>query len=139
MKANIWVRRNEMKAHRLMALLCAGILVLSPAGGQLAYAAETQEAQENAAPEIARHAPTTNAPMILGSLISNTIVVIVGFTSNCGKIGHNIVLTTSIGLIGYLPSRNEAKNKTIGKKIKSRILIISFVSLSMHITIDLIP
>ena len=35
-----------------MALLCAGILALSPAGGQLAYAAETQEAQENAAPEI---------------------------------------------------------------------------------------
>ena len=32
-----------MKAHRLMALLCAGILVLSPAGGQLAYAAEAQE------------------------------------------------------------------------------------------------
>ena len=41
-----------MKAHRLMALLCAGILALSPAGGQFAYAAETQEAQENAAPEI---------------------------------------------------------------------------------------
>ena len=93
----------------------------------------------NAAPEIARHAPTTMAPMILGSLISYTIVVMVGLTSNCGKIGHNIVLTTSIGLIGYLPSRNDAKNKTIGKKIKSMILIISFVSLSMPIPIDLIP
>jgi hypothetical protein len=57
--------------------------------------------------------------------------VIVGFTSNCGNIGHNIVLTTSTGLIGYLPRRNDAKNKTIGKKIKSMILIISFVSLSM--------
>jgi hypothetical protein len=85
----------------------------------------------NAAPEIARHAPTTIAPMILGSLISNTIVVTVEFTSNCGKIGHIIVFTTSTGLIGYLPSRNEAKNKIIGKKIRSTMLIISFDSRSI--------
>ena len=32
-----------------MALLCAGILALSPAGGHLAYASETQEAQETSA------------------------------------------------------------------------------------------
>jgi hypothetical protein len=85
----------------------------------------------NAAPEMARHAPTTIAPMILGSLISNTIVVIVEETSSCGKIGDSKVLITSIGLIGYLPIKNEAKNKIIGKKIKSMILIISFVSLSI--------
>ena len=35
-----------------MALLCAGILVLSPAGGQLTYAAEAQEAQETSASEV---------------------------------------------------------------------------------------
>ena len=86
-----------------------------------------------AAPEIARHAPTTIAPMILGSLISKTIVVNVELTSSCGKIGDNIVYTTSTGLIGYLPMRNDAKNKIIGKKIKSMILIISFVSLSIFI------
>ena len=41
-----------MRAHRIMALLCAGILALSPAGGHLAYASETQGAQEtSAAPE----------------------------------------------------------------------------------------
>ena len=85
----------------------------------------------NAAPETARHAPTTMAPMILGSLISNTIVVTVEFTSSCGNIGHRIVLITSIGLIGYLPIMNDAKNKIIGKKIKSIILIISFDSLSI--------
>ncbi|MDO5815401.1 MAG: hypothetical protein Q4Q18_07165, partial [Methanobrevibacter sp.] len=66
--------------------------------------------------------------MILGSLISKTIVVNVEFTSNCGKIGDKIVYITSTGLIGYLPIKNEAKNKIIGKKIKSTILIISFVS-----------
>ena len=38
-----------MRAHRIMALLCAGILALSPAGGHLAYASETQEAQETSA------------------------------------------------------------------------------------------
>ena len=86
-----------------------------------------------AAPEIARHAPTTIAPMILGSLISKTIVVIVWDTSNCGNMGHNIVLTTFIGLIAYLPSKNDVKNKIIGKKIKSMILIISFDSLSINI------
>jgi hypothetical protein len=85
----------------------------------------------NAAPEIARHAPTTIAPMILGSLISNTMVVMVELTSSCGNIGDKIVLTTSIGLIGYLPSRNEAKNKIIGKKIRSTMLIISFDSRSI--------
>ena len=85
----------------------------------------------NAAPEIARHAPTTIAPMILGSLISKTIVVTVGETSSCGNIGDTMVLMTSIGLIGYLPIRNEAKNMIIGRKIKSTMLIISFVSLSI--------
>ena len=83
------------------------------------------------APEIARHAPTTIAPIILGSLISKTIVVIVEFTSSCGNIGDKIVFITSIGLTGYLPIKNEAKNKIIGKKIKSMILIISFDSLSI--------
>ena len=86
-----------------------------------------------AAPEIARHAPTTIAPMILGSLISKTIVVMVELTSNCGNAGDNMVYITSTGLIGYLPIKNEAKNKIIGKKIKSMILIISFVSLSIFI------
>ena len=86
----------------------------------------------NAAPEIARHAPTTIAPIILGSLISKTIVVNVELTSSCGNIGDNMVYITSTGLIGYLPIKNEAKNKIIGKKIKSMMLIISFVSLSIY-------
>ena len=84
-----------------------------------------------AAPEIARHAPTTIAPIILGSLISNTIVVIVGDTSRDGNIVDNNVLITSNGPIGYLPIKNEAKNKIIGKKIKSMMPIISFDSPSI--------
>lgn len=88
----------------------------------------------NAAPEIARDAPTTKAPIILGSLISKTIVVIVDETSNCGNNGHNNVFTTSTGLIGYLPIRNDAKNNIIGTNIRSIILKISFVSSSIVIT-----
>ena len=60
--------------------------------------------------------------------------VIVGETSHCGNIGHNNVFITSKGTIGYLPSKNDAKNKIIGRKIKSKILIISFDSLSIIIT-----
>ena len=63
-----------------------------------------------AAPAMAKAAPTINAAIILGSLISKTIVVIVEETSNCGNIGHNIVFITSIGLMGYLPSKKDAKN-----------------------------
>ena len=93
----------------------------------------------NAAPEIARQAPTTIAPIIRGSLISNTIVVIVCETSSCGNNGDNKVLITSTGLIGYLPIKNDAKNKTIGKKIKSIMPIISFDSLSINTPISLFP
>jgi len=45
-------------------------------------------------------------------------VVAVAETCRDGKILANIVITTSTGVNGYLPMRNERKNRTIGSTIR---------------------
>lgn len=73
----------------------------------------------NDAPAIDRDAPTINAASILGSLTWNTMLVIVGDTVRAGINGESIVFITSIGLIGYLPTMNDAKNRSTGRNISS--------------------
>ncbi len=71
----------------------------------------------NDAPAIDSDAPTIIAAIILGSLTLNTILVIVGDTVRFGIIGDNIVFITSTGFIGYLPTINDVKNRSIGMNI----------------------
>ena len=62
MKVSQWTCPRDsmeelMKSHRITALLCAGIMALSPAGGQLSYAyasevKDTAAAEEAIVPEI---------------------------------------------------------------------------------------
>ncbi len=71
------------------------------------------------APAMASDAPTISAASILGSLTWNTMLVIVGDTVSVGISGESIVFITSIGLIGYLPTMNDAKNRSMGRNINS--------------------